>query len=110
MKKVIYSLAIMALLLPACAYDQAEFEAFADGAIAATNVYGAQWDVQNDTISVISPATSLEIEDINFAYSKAKKLSIAADAIAQHFPGKFNNSAGGVRIGSEPYVAVMIFY
>jgi hypothetical protein len=110
MKKLIYVLAIMTLLLPAYAYDQAEFDAFADGAVAATNVDGAMWDVQNDTVAVISPATSLEMEDISFAYTKAKKLSIAADAIARRFPGEFSNSAGGVRIGADPYVAFMIFY
>jgi hypothetical protein len=109
MKTVIFALAIMALLLPACAYDQAEFDAFASGVLAATD-RNALWNITNDMLVVSRPATQYEIEDIGFAISQAEHLAEAADAIARHFPGEFHESAGSLRVGARPLVGVTIFY
>lgn len=109
MKELIWILTIVALTIPSYAYNETELDLFASGVVAATDP-DARWDVNNGMIAVIRPATDLEINDLNFAYSSIRELSVAADAIARRFPGEFNSSSGGLRIGPTPYVAITIFY
>jgi hypothetical protein len=109
---LIYVLTFLALLLiPATAYNETELDLFASGVIAATDPDAAYtYNVTSGMIAVIRPATQLEIDDMNYAYRGAKEMSVAADTIARHFPGEFAESHGGLRIGYDPYVAIVIFY
>jgi hypothetical protein len=109
MKKLIFVLALAALLLPlASAYNQTELSAFADGVIAACDP-AAKWNVTGSTMIVYRQATDSELDDFDYAVMKAKDLAIAANTIARHFPTEFNESSGFLMVGSIPNVMVTIF-
>jgi hypothetical protein len=109
MKKVIFVLAIMALLLPAVAYDQAEFEAFSAGVLTA-DVPHATLNVSGERLIITEPGDSTDYIYTDSPISHAKRLVMAANHIAEHFPGEFRTIEGSILNTNNTPLATVILY
>jgi hypothetical protein len=107
MKKVIYALAIMALLLPACAYDQDEFDAFSAGVMSVSGI-GATLSVAGDMLIVSKPAQSDDYIYPDSPIDHAERLIMAADNIADHYPGEFRAIEASILNENDTPIVVVI--
>lgn len=108
MKKIILALAFMALLIPACAYDQAEFDAFSAGVLS-VRASDAALNVTDDRIIISKPARPDDYIYTDSPIDHAEDLVVAANHIADHFPGEFRTIEGRILDqNSTPIVIVIL--
>jgi hypothetical protein len=109
MKKLIYVLAIMAMFLPACAYDQAEFDAFSAGVLS-VRAPDAALSVSGDRLIISEPADRPDYIYTDSPIDHAEDLVVAANHIADHFPNEFRAIEGHVLNQNNTPIATVILY
>jgi len=73
--------------------DEKEIMTYASGVLASADP-NAQAVINGDTLTIGRYASDYELGDIEFAAYQAYQLALAANKIAQHYPGRFQRAIG----------------
>jgi hypothetical protein len=107
MKTIFIILAILAALVPASAYDQAEFDAFSAGVLSA-DAPDATLDVAGDMLIISEPGDTTDYIYTDSPISHAERLVRAANHITDNFPGEFRTIEASILNQNDTPIAIVI--
>ncbi|MGV8174754.1 MAG: hypothetical protein ACP5OU_03535 [Methanothrix sp.] len=98
-------------MLPAMAYNQAEFDAFAEGVISGRSwVHVTNWTVSDDMLIVSGAAKNSDLIYNDTVVNLAEDLEETARKIADHYPGEFNATVGIITWNGTSLAVVKKYY